>query len=118
MIYQCKWYELGELTVGRIANDIGVSTPNLSRAFKREEGCTLQKYLTNTKMRAAFSVILCNPHRTVKEMAGRLGYESTSRFIRVFTNEYGFTPGALRERGKRYEEYLERKKAKKKIAKI
>jgi AraC-like DNA-binding protein len=81
-----------------IANRLRVSREHLSRTFRKETGTTLHGYILRQKMDYA-SYLLKHTDYTVKEIAGRIGYDSPAHFGRTFRRIKGQTPGAMNARG-------------------
>ncbi|NLI54190.1 MAG: AraC family transcriptional regulator [Clostridiales bacterium] len=71
------------------------SAPVLIRRFRAEKGCTVVQYLTRVKMDYAQS-FLRSTNFPVREIASRLGYDSTSHFCHVFKEHAGKTPQEYR----------------------
>lgn len=97
MIAGCKPEDFKYLTVGWIARELGVSMPNLSRAFKREHGKTLQKFLFQQRIIKSVILLLENPNLSIKEVAKIIDYSSSSYFIKVFKKFCNSPPKQFRD---------------------
>ncbi|UCH94544.1 MAG: helix-turn-helix transcriptional regulator [Candidatus Aminicenantes bacterium] len=97
MIVISKPEDFKYLTVGWIARKLGVSVPNLSRAFKREIGKTLQKYLFQQRIIKSIILLLENPNLSIKELAEIIDYSSSSYFIKVFKKFCNYSPKKFRD---------------------
>ena len=71
------------LHVSAVAHDLGVSTEHLCRVLKRHTGLTFVTLLRRTRVRAACR-LLQTTTLSMKEIAGRAGFSSASRFDRDF----------------------------------
>jgi YesN/AraC family two-component response regulator len=83
------------LHVSAIAQDLGVSTEHLCRVLKRHTGLTFVTLLRRTRVRAACR-LLQTTTLSMKEIAGRSGFSSASRFDRDFKNVCGVSPSEYR----------------------
>lgn len=94
IIIKSRFEDFKFLTVGWIARRLGVSVPNLSRAFKQETGGLLLKdHIFMVKMSFCINLIEKNPDLTVKELADLVDYSSSKYFIKVFKDYTMVTPG-------------------------
>ncbi len=83
------------LHVSTVAHDLGVSTEHLCRMLKRHTGLTFVTLLRRTRVRAACR-LLQTTTLSMKEIAGRAGFSSASRFDRVFKSVCGVSPSEYR----------------------
>jgi YesN/AraC family two-component response regulator len=83
------------LHVGTVAHDLGVSTEHLCRVLKRHTGLTFVTLLRRTRVRAACR-LLQTTTLSMKEIAGRAGFSSASRFDRDFKSVCGVSPSEYR----------------------
>lgn len=83
------------LHVSTVANDLGVSTEHLCRVLKRHTGLTFVTLLRRTRVRAACR-LLQTTTLSMKEIAGRAGFSSASRFDRDFKSVCGVSPSEYR----------------------
>ena len=79
-----------QLTVGSLADMFEVSTPWLSRNFKKEKDCGVLEYIGQLRMEKAKELLLTG--LSVTETAERVGYYSSRPLIRLFTEKVGMTP--------------------------
>ena len=68
----------------------------LIKEFKQHTGMTIVQYQRKAKLLYA-SQLLINSGYTVMEIAGKLGFDSLSHFLRIFKQEYGMTPKEYRK---------------------
>lgn len=83
------------LQVSTVAHDLGVSTEHLCRVLKRHTGLTFVTLLRRARVRAACR-LLQTTTLSMKEIAGRVGFSSASRFDRDFKTVCGVSPSAYR----------------------
>jgi YesN/AraC family two-component response regulator len=83
------------LHVSTVAQDLGVSTEHLCRVLKRHTGLTFVTLLRRTRVRAACR-LLQTTTLSMKEIAGRAGFSSASRFDRDFKSVCGVSPSEYR----------------------
>lgn len=91
-----------DLSVGRIAKEVGITPRYLSMLFRRA-GTTVMKELMQLRLRKA-AVQLREGHlagRTVAGIARANGFRSPSHFSRLFKQFYGQSPACWRRGGTR-----------------
>ncbi|HEX3396858.1 MAG TPA: helix-turn-helix transcriptional regulator [Steroidobacteraceae bacterium] len=79
-----------------LAAQLRVSTSHLQRIFKRETGVRIGEWLIAQRLQKA-AHMLSGSYLSVKEIAGAVGYEHVSSFIRAFERRYVVTPTRYRE---------------------
>lgn len=97
----CMEYVFGnlhsKLSLGEIANHLGLSPAYLSRLFHRETGVTLSSYITAKKVQAAENLLKYSEYSSL-EIANYLCFSSHSHFIETFRKRTGLTPARYRDR--------------------
>lgn len=88
-----------ELSVHRIAAQVGVSSDYLSRQFRQVTGITTQEYLRRYRFARAMSLLQKNC--SISEVAQRVGFRTLSYFSREFTRELGIPPSKYRSQNNR-----------------
>ena len=88
------------LSVGYIADRMGLSISNFSWLYKEETGMGPLDCIHRTRLREA-KALLSGTERTVKNIAEHCGYLSDIAFIRVFKKYEGITPGQFRQEKKK-----------------
>jgi AraC-like DNA-binding protein len=83
------------LNVTELAGVAGYSRHHFTRIFRRETGLAPVRYLREARCERA-AQLLATETLSVKEIAARCGFESTSYFCRVFHQTTGFSPGQYR----------------------
>jgi AraC family transcriptional regulator len=85
------------LTMGEIAEAIGVSRFHLSRVFRTCTGFSLHGYRNQLRLRAALERLV-DPQAALPALAGELGFSSHSHFTAAFKESFGVAPSSLRGR--------------------
>ena len=83
-----------DLSVHRIAAEVGVSDDYLSRQFRQVTGVSTQEYLR--RYRFARAMNLLQTDCSVGEVARLVGFRTLSYFSREFTKELGISPSKYR----------------------
>jgi len=78
--------------ITELCDKLGMSRSQLYRKFKLFSDKTLHCYLRSYRLQKAKSLLLKAKH-TVSEVAYLTGFKNVSHFCRIFTNEYGKSPG-------------------------
>ena len=85
------------LSVGCIANEVGVHPSHLARTFRRVFGVTLGDYLRSTRLDQAAG-LLAKSSMSICEVAGKCGFSDQSHLTRLFRRQFGVTPSVYRSR--------------------
>lgn len=85
-----------ELTLAEIASIYGLSPNYFSTLFKKKAGCNFISYLTRLRMEKS-KKLLIETDLTIREIGEKVGYYSTSFFIRVFKKAEKVTPSEYRK---------------------
>jgi len=86
--------------VSELASKIGMSRSNLLRRIKKETRLSVSQFINQVRLKNAMEM-LRQGDLTVSEVSYRVGFSSTSYFIKCFREHYGYPPGEV---GKQYEE--------------
>lgn len=86
----------GDLSLGRIAEEAGMSPYHFARSFKRSTGRTLHGYVVERRLGLA-KKWLAGTDLPVGDISRRIGLSSQSHFSRAFRERVGTTPMAYRE---------------------
>ena len=84
------------LTVGEIAQAMGLSEGHLSHVFKKETDYTLLGYLTRYRMHKAME-LLRGGRMKVYEVAEQVGYRDITYFSSTFKKTVGVTPSEYQD---------------------
>ncbi|WP_156379093.1 AraC family transcriptional regulator [Rhizobium sp. Root149] len=86
-------------SLGRIASNLGLSYPTLRRLFREHTGMSLKQYQTDVRTRRACE-LLRNSDKSVKSIAGYLGYNSAFHFSSQFKKATGLSPSEWRAKNR------------------
>ena len=86
-----------DISVGVLADLIGVTPEYLSRVFKKVKGVSLKKYIINEKIEAA-KILLTTTTLPVTLIAENVGYGNYSNFTYTFHQIVGYTPTEYRQK--------------------
>lgn len=82
-------------SVAELAEVLHVSSNRLTRAFKRDMGCSPSEFWTNIRLLLA-QELLAGRRQTVTEIAYETGFCDTAHFCKVFKKKFGSTPQEFR----------------------
>ncbi|MES1186268.1 MAG: AraC family transcriptional regulator [Myxococcales bacterium] len=81
----------GELSLGQLASDAGLSSFHFLRVFRHVTDMTPHQYLIGARVRLAARMLL-DTERSVTEIAYAVGFNDLSNFMRTFRRVVGETP--------------------------
>lgn len=87
---------LTETSLEQYANELDMSAPRLSKAFKQMTGVNFIDYVTRLRLEKC-KELLCGTDMKIHEIAELLRYQP-SYLIRIFKKNEGLTPGQYREK--------------------
>lgn len=79
------------ITVKLLAKITGVSSPYLSRLFKKETGISISQYIQTCKIETAQNMLIYSEH-SLAQISATLAFSSQSYFNEVFKKHTGLTP--------------------------
>lgn len=85
-----------DLTVENLAATLFISPQYLTRLFRRFTDKTTQQYLLDLRLNKAKELLMNHQELSVQDIAGLVGFASASRFVQVFREKTGGTPGRFR----------------------
>ena len=85
-----------DLTLGEVANVVGLSQSHLAHVLKERVGMNYSKYLSNLRIRHA-KKLLRTTSMTVSSIAETVGYPNATHFYRIFQRQTEMTPKTYRE---------------------
>ncbi|MCB9104781.1 MAG: response regulator [Anaerolineales bacterium] len=94
--YIHKNYHNPELTLGEVANTVGLSQSHLAFLLKERTGMSYSKYLSNLRIRHA-KKLLRTTSMTISTIAEVVGYPNATHFYRIFQRQTEMTPKTYRE---------------------
>jgi len=83
--------------VSELAAEIGMSRSNLLRRIKKYTNVSASQFIRQVKLQEAMEM-LKKTSLTVSEVSYKVGFSSTSYFIKCFREEYGYPPGEVGKR--------------------
>jgi AraC family transcriptional regulator len=90
--------QLGEdLSLTRLAAEVGMSTFHFARVFKETFGATPHRYLLDMRLEAAVEALRRDYHRPIVEIALAHGFGSQSHMTQLMRRRLSLTPRAIRE---------------------
>lgn len=95
--YMIANYAKEDMSVGTIAEALGLSEGHLSHLFKKETNYTVMAYITRYRMKAAMK-LLEDGSRKVYEVAELVGYKDTNYFSSTFKKVVGVTPSEFQNK--------------------
>ncbi|MBO5093520.1 MAG: response regulator [Lachnospiraceae bacterium] len=90
-------YNDTDMSVGMIAESLGISEGHLSHTFKKETDYTVMAYITRYRMRAAMR-LLGDCRNKVYEVAESVGYRDIAYFSSTFKKIVGVSPSEYQDR--------------------
>lgn len=96
MDYIGEHYNDPNISVGMIAEHLGISEGHLSHTFKQETDYTLLNYLTRYRIHKAME-LLRDCRVKVYEVAGQVGYKDIAHFSATFKKLTGITPSEYQD---------------------
>lgn len=95
--YIAQHYPESDISVGVIAQSLGISEGHLSHLFKKETNYTVMAYITRYRMRAAMR-LLSDCRNKVYEVAEKVGYKDITYFSSTFKKIVGMSPSEYQDR--------------------
>ncbi len=83
--------------VSELAGKIGMSRSNLLRKIKKLTSLSVSQYISQLRLASAMEELMEQSY-TVSEVSYRVGFSSTSYFIKCFREHYGYPPGEVGKR--------------------
>ncbi len=93
-------YSNGNLTLGEVADVMGLNEQYFCSKFRKECGVSFVEYLTNLRVEKAKNLIV-NTNIKMYEVGEAVGYNSVEHFNRVFRKKTGQTPKEYQKANKR-----------------
>ena len=84
------------ITLQQLAELAGVSPRHFERAFRQAIGVPPHAYVTEQRVAKARQLLLAEPASTVEDIAGRVGFSSSSHLASAFRRQTGLSPKAFR----------------------
>ncbi|HTO04150.1 MAG TPA: DNA-binding transcriptional regulator, partial [Opitutus sp.] len=97
LAYIAEHFPNPALTVGSIANAVGMSRRSLERSFRQSMGCTIHQHIVNIRMREALRLLKASPRTKNSDLAALIGVSGERTFFRMFRQHFGMSPKAHRD---------------------
>jgi TolB-like protein/class 3 adenylate cyclase len=78
--------------VSELAEEVNMSRSNLLRRVKKLTNVSVSQFIREVRLREAMDILQYSD-QTVSEVGYKVGFSSTSYFIKCFHDYYGYTPG-------------------------
>ena len=88
-----------QLSIGMIADALGVSVSHISHVMKAQMGVTVLEYINIVRLKAARE-LLVTTRQSVGAVAAAVGYSGADSFTRAMRKYEGMTPGEYRKQQK------------------
>ena len=85
-----KHYSEG-ISLKTVSSQMNVNTAYLGYLFKKETGVYFNSYLNDYRVDQA-AELLCRSYHSVNDIAGMVGFATSSHFITTFRKKYGISP--------------------------
>ena len=96
MSYIGDHYNDPNISVGTIAQSLGISEGHLSHLFKKETDYTLLNYLTRYRIHKSME-LLRDCRRKIYEVAEQVGYKDITYFSATFKKVVGMSPSEYQD---------------------
>lgn len=93
-------YANPELTLGSVADYIGLNEKYFTTRFTKEAGCTFSDYLTSVRLERARRLIETT-NLKMYEISDRIGYNNVEHFNRMFKKHFAISPSDYRKQKKK-----------------
>ncbi len=80
--------------VSELAHEIGMSRSNLLRKIKKSTNLSVSQFIRQIRLKTAMDLLKQDAY-TVSEVSYKVGFGSTSYFIKCFREHYGYPPGEV-----------------------
>lgn len=88
-----------DLSLEILSSQFNYSQVYLSKIFKKEQGCNINKYINSVRMKKAYNMILETDMKIIT-ISERVGFNDYIYFTKRFKKCYGIPPGLLRRESK------------------
>lgn len=93
--YIAKEYNNPDLTVNRVAREVGVLPVKISQLLRDKKNCSYKQYLNAIRIVEAKRLLL-ETDRNVVEISAKVGYNNVTHFNRIFKETTGIPPRHFR----------------------
>lgn len=86
------------LTGAGLAQVAAYSEQHFHRIFRQITGESLHRYIRRVRLEQAANLLMFEPSTPIRDIALKCGYNSLASFTRVFSEQFGISPGRWRNR--------------------
>ena len=97
MAYVNTYFYKPDLSVGELADQVGLSSVYLQKLFKDNMGNTVYEFITQTRIERAKNLIL-RTNFSIAAIAKEVGYGTEQAFIMNFKKIFGMSPDAYKKK--------------------
>jgi AraC-like DNA-binding protein len=90
-------YMTRDVRIREICRNAGLSQNYLARLFRKQYGCTMNRYLINRRLEFARHLLECTS-LPIKEIGVRAGLPDPQHFNKLFRKITGKSPSAFRKK--------------------
>ncbi|ASA23460.1 AraC family transcriptional regulator [Paenibacillus donghaensis] len=94
--YVNSHYHDPQLSVQNMAVKLTISIPYFSKLFNDYTGSSFPDYVNNIRLERAMELLIKERSLEIGEVAGRVGYNSSTYFTTLFKKKFGVTPSKYR----------------------
>ena len=91
-----KFYADEDITLPRVAEELGITTHQLSEIFNKKLNVNFNAFVNRYRVQAAKQMLLEEPDRTILSISAAVGFNSKSTFNSAFQKLTGRTPSECR----------------------
>lgn len=86
----------GDIRVGEVAAEAGMSQYHFSRLFRNATGISPHRFILDLRLARAFALLGVEREKTVAAIAAETGFSDQSHFANAFRHRYGVSPSRCR----------------------
>jgi AraC-like DNA-binding protein len=101
LMTESNLYQNEDLSLGSLAEAVGVSSHQLSELINSRLGMGFHRYLREHRIAAAKALLLASPSQSILSVSMETGFRSQSSFYAAFKEVTGRSPGDYRKSGGR-----------------
>jgi len=94
---ESKAYQNESLSLASLANDLGISSHQLSELINTRLGVGFSRYVRECRVKAAKTLLITAPAQSILSISMDTGFRSQSAFYAAFKEVTGQSPGDYRK---------------------
>jgi len=95
LAYIAREYKNPELTVNKIASEVGVLPAKVTQILREKKNCSYKQYLNAIRLAEAKRLLL-DTDRNIVDISLKVGYNNVTHFNRIFKEVEGISPRQFR----------------------